>query len=101
MSKHELAKADREFRQAFEAGAIAPADFSHRAHVRLAYVHVAAFGVDAARGCEPRAPIDDVLQACLRSAGGRRSFAVTPRRFAADSTASTEAVAMFACRPAP
>ena len=30
-----------------------------------------------------------------------RSRALTPSRRAADSTASTEAVAMFACRPAP
>ena len=30
-----------------------------------------------------------------------RSPALTPRRLAADNTASTEAVAMLACRPAP
>ena len=41
MSKHELSSSDREFRAAFEAGAYAPADFSHRAHVRLAYVYLA------------------------------------------------------------
>ena len=40
MSKHELSDADREFRRAFEAGAFAPADFSHRQHVRLAYVYL-------------------------------------------------------------
>ncbi len=40
MSKHELSSADREFRRAFEAGAFAPADFSHRQHVRLAYVYL-------------------------------------------------------------
>lgn len=39
--KHELSLSDREFRAAFEAGAYAPADFSHRAHVRLAYVYLA------------------------------------------------------------
>ena len=39
--KHEVSKSDREFRAAFEAGAYAPADFSHRAHVRLAYVYLA------------------------------------------------------------
>jgi hypothetical protein len=41
MLKHELSTSDREFRAAFEAGAFAPADFSHRAHVRLAYVYLA------------------------------------------------------------
>jgi hypothetical protein len=38
--KHELSQSDREFRTAFEAGALAPADFPHRAHVRLAYVYL-------------------------------------------------------------
>ena len=48
MLKHELSKGDREFRAAFEAGAYAPADFSHRAHVRLAYVYLAESDVDLA-----------------------------------------------------
>ena len=41
MLNHHLSKSDREFRAAFEAGAFAPADFSHRAHIRLAYVYLA------------------------------------------------------------
>jgi hypothetical protein len=48
MLKHDLSKSDREFRAAFEAGAYAPADFSHRAHVRLAYVYLADCDVDLA-----------------------------------------------------
>ncbi len=40
MWKHELSCAAGEFRRAFEAGAFAPADFSHRQHVRLAYVYL-------------------------------------------------------------
>ena len=48
MLKHELSKGDREFRAAFEAGAYAPADFSHRAHVRLAYVYLADCDVNLA-----------------------------------------------------
>ena len=48
MLKHDLSSADREFRAAFEAGAFAPADFSHRAHVRLAYVYLAESDVDLA-----------------------------------------------------
>ena len=48
MLKHDLSISDREFRAAFEAGAFAPADFSHRAHVRLAYVYLAESDVDLA-----------------------------------------------------
>jgi hypothetical protein len=48
MSRHELSASDREFRAAFEAGAFAPADFSHRAHVRLGYVYLAGSDVDTA-----------------------------------------------------
>lgn len=48
MLKHDLSTSDREFRAAFEAGAYAPADFSHRAHVRLAYVYLAESDVDLA-----------------------------------------------------
>ncbi len=46
--KHELSQDDLNFRAAFEAGAHAPADFSHRAHVRLAYVYLADCDVDLA-----------------------------------------------------
>jgi hypothetical protein len=48
MLKHELSSSDREFRAAFEAGAYAPADFSHRAHVRLAYAYLAGSDRDVA-----------------------------------------------------
>ncbi|HLA72290.1 MAG TPA: hypothetical protein VK624_12325 [Steroidobacteraceae bacterium] len=46
--KHELSANDREFRAAFEAGAYAPANFSHRAHIRLAYVYLATNDVERA-----------------------------------------------------
>jgi hypothetical protein len=36
-----LSEDDRRFVADFEAGAIAPADFNHRAHVRLAYCYLA------------------------------------------------------------
>ena len=48
MLKHGLSDSDREFRAAFEAGAFAPADFSHRAHVRLAYVYLTDWNVEIA-----------------------------------------------------
>jgi len=46
--KHEVSKADMEFLAAFEAGAYAPADFNHRAHVRLAYIYLATNDVERA-----------------------------------------------------
>jgi hypothetical protein len=48
MLNHHLSKSDREFRAAFEAGAFAPADFSHRQHIRLAYVYLAESAVELA-----------------------------------------------------
>ena len=38
---HLLAADDRRFRDDFEAGIVRPDDFSHRAHVRLAYIYLA------------------------------------------------------------
>ena len=46
--KHEVSKTDLEFLTAFEAGAYAPADFNHRAHVRLAYIYLAMNDVERA-----------------------------------------------------
>jgi len=46
--KHEVSSSDMEFLMAFEAGAYAPADFNHRAHVRLAYVYLATNDVERA-----------------------------------------------------
>lgn len=37
---HRASTADQEFRCAFEAFEIAPGDFGHRGHVRLAYVYL-------------------------------------------------------------
>jgi len=46
--KHEVSSSDMEFLMAFEAGAYAPADFNHRAHVRMAYVYLATNDVERA-----------------------------------------------------
>jgi hypothetical protein len=43
-----LSSADVEFRQRFAAGKVPPQDFSHKAHLRLAYVHLVANGPDRA-----------------------------------------------------
>ena len=48
MLNHHLSTSDREFRAAFEAGAFAPADFSHREHIRLAYAYLAESDLDLA-----------------------------------------------------
>ena len=43
-----LTSADLEFAQRFTAGELPPRDFDHRAHLRLAYVHLAGHGPDEA-----------------------------------------------------
>jgi hypothetical protein len=40
VKRHELSHDDRSFRSAFEACTTTPAEFDHRAHVRLAYVYL-------------------------------------------------------------
>ncbi|AKQ63713.1 hypothetical protein A176_000625 [Myxococcus hansupus] len=46
MQSHALSDTDRRFRLAFEACTIVPADFSHEAHVRLAYVYLSEHGTE-------------------------------------------------------
>lgn len=46
--RHRADENDRRFREDFEAGLIAPADFDHPAHVRLAYVYLADNDVETA-----------------------------------------------------
>jgi hypothetical protein len=43
-----LSDADVSFGRLFDAGELAPASFDHRAHLRLAYVHLATHGPDSA-----------------------------------------------------
>ena len=45
---HQLSEADRTFREDFTLGRVTPAQFDHRAHVRLAYILLADAGIDAA-----------------------------------------------------
>ena len=47
---HHASAADHVFRNDFIAGRITPAQFNHRAHVRLAYVLLIEAGVDEAAG---------------------------------------------------
>ena len=48
MDRHELSQEDRDFRSAFEACAVAPSQFTHEAHVRLAYVYLVESDVESA-----------------------------------------------------
>lgn len=46
--RHLLSEDDRRFRRDFETCRIAPADFDHRGHLRLAYTYLAESDVDTA-----------------------------------------------------
>ena len=48
MGLHELSQEDRNFRSAFEACTVAPLQFNHEAHVRLAYVYLVEADVESA-----------------------------------------------------
>lgn len=58
MPDHAMSDADRDFRRQFESGAVLPAEFDHRAHLRLAYVYLS--DGDAAEAC-------DRMRAALRA----------------------------------
>ena len=45
---HSLSPDDQRFQASFEACTLVPAEFTHRAHLRLAYVYLAQHEVDAA-----------------------------------------------------
>ena len=46
--RHQLSLEDQVFRTEFEAHTILPAQFNHRAHIRLAYIYLAEHDTDAA-----------------------------------------------------
>lgn len=46
--QHKLSAEDREFRSAFESCSVAPSEFNHEAHVRLAYIYLAEGDTDSA-----------------------------------------------------
>ena len=48
MQSHEASEEDRAFRSAFEACTIAPSQFNHEAHVRLAFIYLTEGDVDTA-----------------------------------------------------
>ncbi len=48
MQHHRTSSSDLRFRDAFESGEIGPEDFTHREHLRLAYVNLCELSLDAA-----------------------------------------------------
>jgi hypothetical protein len=62
--KPEVSSEDTAFRAAFESGRVPPAQFDHRAHVRLAYVYLVGQDPDAAA-----ASMQSALQAFLQRHG--------------------------------
>lgn len=46
--KYSISEVDEDFLSRFEAGIIPPAEFNHRAHLRLAYVYLAMHDTDTA-----------------------------------------------------
>ncbi len=48
MQSHQASDEDRQFRLAFEACTIAPSEFNHQAHVRLAYIYLTEGDADSA-----------------------------------------------------
>ena len=57
---HQISVDDAAFRDAFIAGSIAPAQFHHREHLRLAYIFQVEYGARA--GVELRRALQDFLQ---------------------------------------
>ena len=62
--KYSLSQEDRRFTQAFQSGALLPAEFDHRAHVRLAYVFLSEHDTETATSC-----MRDALVAYLKHHG--------------------------------
>src|SRR5688572_10515794 len=64
ITKHRLSAEDQDFRTEFEACSFPPAQFSHRAHIRLAYVYLTQHDTDAAHQ-----PMQDDLMTFLQFHG--------------------------------
>jgi hypothetical protein len=100
---HELSSSDTDFRAAFEAGAIAPGAFDHRAHVRLAYVYLAGHDTAAAT-----TQMRTALQAFIRQHGIpeskyhetlTRAWILAVRHFMKRTPAAASADAFIAANP--
>ncbi|MEZ4699702.1 MAG: hypothetical protein R2834_05190 [Rhodothermales bacterium] len=102
-SVHRPSSADRAFVRDFEACAVAPADFDHAAHIRLAYVYLCEMPADRAV-----ARVREVLQAYLAHLGmgeGKyhetltRAWVLAVRHFMARSVPCDSAAAFIEASP--
>ena len=100
---HDISADDRAFREDFEAGRIAPAQFDHRAHVRLAYCYLVERDVTAAA-----ARMRAALQAFIAHHGIppakyhetlTRAWTLAVRHFMDPSTPYASADAFIAANP--
>ena len=98
---HEVSSEDATFREAIESGRVLPAEFDHRAHVRLAYVYLVEQNPDAAT-----ASMRSALQAFLQRHGIAstkyhetltRAWILAVRHFMERSPGMASAEALMAC----
>jgi hypothetical protein len=103
MTAHALSEDDRRFRSAFETGGVAPADFDHRAHVRLAYAYLVENDDETAT-----ARMRDALHGFLRRNGidpakyhetMTRAWILAVRHFMARSSPAASAGAFIDANP--
>jgi hypothetical protein len=103
VTSHALSADDQAFRAAFEAGSVAPAEFGHRAHVRLAYLYLSDSDVEAAvermraaiRGFLRHHEIDDAKYHETMT----RAWVLAVRHFMEKSGASASADAFIEANP--
>jgi hypothetical protein len=100
---HQLSPEDQAFRAEFEACRFPPAEFHHRAHVRLAYVYLAEHDTDAAHQ-----RMQSALVAFLRHHGidvakyhetMTRAWIMAVRHFMERTAASTSAESFIETNP--
>ena len=100
---HQLSADDRRFRADFEACRVRPADFDHRAHVRLAYTYLAEHDDDTALSL-----MRDALLAFIRHNGIpvskyhetlTRAWILAVRHFTASSAPAPSADAFIESNP--
>lgn len=101
--KHQPSADDRLFLRAFEACQVAPADFDHAAHVRLAYVYLCEQSVDTAVERMKKALL--VFLAHLGASPGKyhetitRAWVMAVAHFMANSVPCDSASAFMAANP--
>lgn len=100
---HTLSVPDRTFRSDFEEGRVTPAQFDHRAHVRLAYVYLTEGGVDVAAAAMRRALLSFLERHGIDAAKYHetltRSWILAVRHFMERTPSTPSADAFIAANP--